>query len=253
MTSASRSELADAARREQTRARCPDVDGYVQRDGQRLFYEVYGDGELTALLLLPTWSGIHSRFWKMQIPYLARHCRVITFDGRGNGRSDRPAGAEAYRTDQFAADALAVMDATATERATLIAVSCGALWATILAADYSERVDKAVFIAPAVGLAPNHPERDVYPFDEPLDTEQGYNSHYWPRQYRDFLEFFFSMCFNEPHSTKQIEDCIGWGLETTPEALADATRGLALGGLERLRERCARIRRPTLVIHAIST
>ena len=33
----------------------------------------------------------------MQIPYLARHCRVVTFDGRGNGRSDRPPEASAYR------------------------------------------------------------------------------------------------------------------------------------------------------------
>jgi pimeloyl-ACP methyl ester carboxylesterase len=33
---------------------------------------------------------MRSRHWKMQIPYLARHCRVLTFDGRGNGRSDRP-------------------------------------------------------------------------------------------------------------------------------------------------------------------
>ena len=55
----------------------------------RLYWEVYGSGERT-VLFLPTWSIIHSRHWKMQIPYLARHCRVLTFDGRGNGRSDRP-------------------------------------------------------------------------------------------------------------------------------------------------------------------
>ena len=75
--------------REQTRARYPDREGFVERDGVRVFYEVYGDGEPT-ILLLPTWSIIHSRFWKAQIPYLARRFRVITFDGRGNGRSDRP-------------------------------------------------------------------------------------------------------------------------------------------------------------------
>ena len=69
--------------------------GYVERDGVRVFYEVYGEGEPT-VLLLPTWSIIHSRHWKMQIPYLARHCRVVTFDGRGNGRSDRPPEPEAY-------------------------------------------------------------------------------------------------------------------------------------------------------------
>ncbi len=77
----------------------------------RVFYEVYGEGEPT-VLLLPTWSIVHSRFWKAQISYLARHCRVITFDGRGNGRSDRPAGAAAYHPDEFALDTLAVMDAT---------------------------------------------------------------------------------------------------------------------------------------------
>ena len=82
-------ELERPTADEQTRARYPDEEGYVERDGVRLFYEVYGSGEPT-VLLLPTWSIVHSRHWKMQIPYLARHCRVLTFDGRGNGRSDRP-------------------------------------------------------------------------------------------------------------------------------------------------------------------
>ena len=77
-------------RHEQSRARYPDSEGYVERDGVRTFYEVYGEGEPT-VLLLPTWSIVHSRCWKLQIPYLARHCRVVAFDGRGNGRSDRPA------------------------------------------------------------------------------------------------------------------------------------------------------------------
>ena len=101
---------------EQTRARYPDEAGYVERDGVRVFYEVYGSGEPT-FLLLPTWSIIHSRQWKAQIPFLAREHRVVTFDGRGNGRSDRPTESEAYDEREFALDALAVLDATATERA----------------------------------------------------------------------------------------------------------------------------------------
>jgi pimeloyl-ACP methyl ester carboxylesterase len=80
---------------EQHRARYPDATGFVERDGVRVFYEVYGSGEPT-VLLLPTWSIIHSRFWKFQIPDLARRHRVVTFDPRGNGRSDRPDSAEAY-------------------------------------------------------------------------------------------------------------------------------------------------------------
>ena len=46
--------------REQTRARYPDEEGYVERDGVRVFYEVYGHSEPT-VFLLPTWSIIHSR------------------------------------------------------------------------------------------------------------------------------------------------------------------------------------------------
>ena len=57
----------------QTRARYPDSEGYVERDGVRVLYEVFGSGEPT-VLLLPTWSIVHSRAWKMQMPYLARHC-----------------------------------------------------------------------------------------------------------------------------------------------------------------------------------
>src|SRR6266540_6443301 len=101
---------------EQSRARYPDEEGYVERDGVRIFYEVYGEGERT-VLFLPTWSIIHSRHWKAQIPYFARHHRVLTFDGRGNGKSDRPTDPAAYAETEFAADALAVLDATETERA----------------------------------------------------------------------------------------------------------------------------------------
>ncbi|HTZ87114.1 MAG TPA: alpha/beta fold hydrolase [Solirubrobacteraceae bacterium] len=244
--------IAGAPLREQTRARYPDETGHAEREGVRVYYEVYGSGDQT-VFLLPTWSIIHSRFWKAQIAYLARHYRVLTFDGRGNGRSERPVGADAYTPDEFAADALAVMDLSGTERAALVALSCGALWATILAAEHPERVERIVYIAPAVGLAPGHPERDV-PFDEPLERDEEwakYNSHYWQRDYVGFLEFFFAKCFNEPHSSKQIEDCIGWALETDPETLADTTRGIGLRcSTESFRDTCARVRCPTLVIHA---
>jgi pimeloyl-ACP methyl ester carboxylesterase/predicted glycosyltransferase len=236
---------------EQTRARYPDSEGYIERDGVRVFYEVYGTGEPT-ILLLPTWSIVHSRHWKAQIAFLSRHARVVTFDGRGNGRSDRPAGVEAYLEDEFAADTVAVMDATGTARATLVGVSCAALWGTIVAADHPERVEGIVYIGPAVGLAPGHPERQVYALDEVYDTDEGwakYNSHFWSRSYREFLEFFFAQCFNEPHSTKQIEDAVDWGLETDPATLADTTRAISLCRTERFRDTCARVRCPTLVIH----
>ena len=110
---------------EQSRARYPESEGFVERDGQRLFYEVYGEGEET-VFLLPTWSLLHSRHWKMQIPYFARHFRVLTMDGLGNGRSDRCRDPKRYRAVEFARDCLAVMDATGTERAVMVSLSAGA-------------------------------------------------------------------------------------------------------------------------------
>src|SRR6476661_7120221 len=121
------------------RARTPDQEGYVERDGVKIAYEVFGSGEAT-ILLLPTWSIIHSRFWKMQVPYLARHYRVITFDGRGNGKSDRPADSAAYTKEEYVADALAVMDATDTAQATVAGLSMGAQWALLLAANHPDRI-----------------------------------------------------------------------------------------------------------------
>jgi pimeloyl-ACP methyl ester carboxylesterase len=68
----------------------------------------------------PTWSLVHSRHWTMQIPYLARHFRVLTMDGLGNGRSDRCRDPRRYGAAEFALDCLAVMDATGTERAMMV-------------------------------------------------------------------------------------------------------------------------------------
>jgi pimeloyl-ACP methyl ester carboxylesterase/predicted glycosyltransferase len=235
---------------EQTRARYPDETGFVERDGVRVFFEVYGAGE-TTVLLLPTWSIIHSRHWKMQIPYLARHCRVVTFDGRGNGRSDRPQNSEAYAEAEFAADALAVLDATATERAFVVGLSLGAERGLILAAEHPERVEGAVFIGPVYPGGGEPLAQRLVSWDDELDTTEGwakYNRHYWLRDYPGFLEFFFGEMFSEPHSTKPIEDCVGWGHETTPEVLITAQGGATLSP-EEARALADRVRCPVLVIH----
>ena len=239
-----------APSREQTRACYPDTEGYVERDGIRVFYEVYGEGEPT-VLLLPTWSVIHSRHWKMQIPYLARHCRVVTFDGRGNGKSDRPPDAAAYDEREFAADALAVMDATGTERAVIVGFSLGGQRGLLLAAEQPERIQGAVFIGPAfMGGGDSLPERTVYDFDTEYETFEGWAKHnrfFWLRDYRDWVEFFVSKMFTEPHSTKPIEDGVAWGLETDAETMiaTQDARGLTP---DESRVLCGRVRCPVLVI-----
>jgi pimeloyl-ACP methyl ester carboxylesterase/predicted glycosyltransferase len=238
--------------REQTRARYPDETGYIERDGVKVFWERYGDHEPTAMFL-PTWSVVHSRTWKGQIPYFARHCRVVAFDGRGNGRSDRPTEPTAYDETEFAADALTVLDATGTDRAVLVSLSRGAERALLLAAEHPERVAGMVFIAPALPLPPAAPRASaeqefVTPRGEYTDWQK-WNANYWRENYPDFLEFFFSQVFTEPHSTKQREDAVGYGLDTDAEALIATQMGRRFADEESVREVIDRVHCPVLVLH----
>ena len=103
----------------------PDISGFVDSEGVRIHYEVSGNASAT-ILLLPTWTIVHKRMWKAQVPYLSRHFRVVSYDGPGNGLSDRPAERAAYHHDVQVRHALAVLDATGTDSAVLVGLSQGA-------------------------------------------------------------------------------------------------------------------------------
>jgi len=236
-----------------TRAREPDAAGYVDREGVQVAWESYGDGE-PAVLLLPSWWITHSRMWKGQVPYLARHVRVVTFDGRGNGLSDRPLQAEAYDAVEFAEDAAAVMDAAGVEAAVVAGISLGSLYALHLAVRHPERVLAAMLVGSTIPfIAPPDPARAAYAWDEELDTDEGwakYNKHFWLRDYDAFLEYFIGQIFPEPHSTKQIEDMIAFGHDTSAEVLvAGQPFSVGLAGKEEAEAACRQVRCPVLVVH----
>jgi pimeloyl-ACP methyl ester carboxylesterase/predicted glycosyltransferase len=186
--------------------------------------------------------------WKGQIPWFARRFRVLTFDPRGNGKSDRPEGAEAYSEQDYADDALAVLDATGTDAAGLVSISRGAQRALLLGDQHPERVIGSVFIGPAVPITSRPPST----FGDRLDSDEEwskFNEHYWRKDHEGFLEFFFGQIFNEPHSTKQLEDCVAWGLETDAETLIATEYAPKIPDPEALLELCSRVSYPVLVIH----
>jgi pimeloyl-ACP methyl ester carboxylesterase/predicted glycosyltransferase len=247
--------VLDGRTGEQTRARYPDEDGFVERDGARLFYEVYGTGEDT-VFLLPTWSLVHSRHWKMQIPYLARHFRVLTMDGLGNGRSDRCHDEKRYRAGEFANDCLAVMDATGTERAVLVGLSRGAQYLLAFADVAPERLAGAAFIAPMFPYTPSQytfllgadPVRRTLRRLAPFRWWGKLNWDRWQEHYQEFAEWFIARCFSEKHSTKGIEDALGWALETDAETMAATVRENPRVLRRSLRAAAERLDCPTLVI-----
>jgi pimeloyl-ACP methyl ester carboxylesterase/predicted glycosyltransferase len=255
-------ETAHEQHAEQSRARYPDEEGFIERDGVRVFWESYGDGEQT-VLLLPTWTLIHSRHWKAQVPYLARHFRVVCFDPRGNGRSDRPTHADGYDEAQFAQDAIDVMDACGVDRAIGVALSRGAQRGLLLAAEHPDRVAGMAFIAPWFPVSPlrslhwrvmTHPLARPF-IDRPPLTRRGFgkfNPHYWRHGgYADFVQWWTERMLTEPHSTKQIEDAIAWAHQTDPATLELSVLG-RLAAPSTRREQTAlaeRVQCPVLVIH----
>jgi pimeloyl-ACP methyl ester carboxylesterase/predicted glycosyltransferase len=243
---------------EQSRARYPDTEGFVERDGQRLFYEVYGEGEQT-IFLLPTWSQVHSRHWRMQIQYFARHFRVLSMDGLGNGRSDRCRDPHRYAPVEFARDCLAVMDATGTERAVMASISTGAQYQLELARLAPKRVVGAVFIGPLFPYTPSKNSILTDPLVQALSRSvhlpapvwwTHMNPVHWREDQRRFANWFFPRAFPEPHSSKAIEDGVGWMLDTDPETLtATVGHGEFLRGRRTLRRLARSLSCPVLVVH----
>jgi pimeloyl-ACP methyl ester carboxylesterase/predicted glycosyltransferase len=233
------------------RAREPDLAGTIERDGVRVGYDVYGDdlhdeSGRPWIVFFTSWAIVHMRQWKLQVPYLARSFRVVTVEGRGNGRADRPDRAEAYADAEYVDDVLAVMDELGIGRAVLVGLSLGGRHALQFAARYPERS------AGVVSFAAGYPSEERSDFDVVRDAYAGwqkYNRHHWVADYPDFARFFVDQIFTEPHSIKHREDGVSWALETDGPTLVLTRQARAGSTVAEAEEVCGRIHCPVLVVH----
>jgi pimeloyl-ACP methyl ester carboxylesterase len=119
----------------------------AHRDGIALYYESTGAG---APVLLIMGLGMNATGWWRTVPVLANAgLRVIAFDNRGVGRSDRPAGP--YSVAEMADDAVAVLDACEIDRANVYGISLGGMVAQEIALRHPARVDRLVLGATTPG------------------------------------------------------------------------------------------------------
>ena len=109
-----------------------------------LYYEVHG-AEDAPPLILSSGLGGSANYWAPNIPALAEQYRVIAYDHRGTGRSDR-ALPDTVSVEDFAADILAFMDALEIPVATVIGHAAGGVAALALALLAPQRIDKLVVV-----------------------------------------------------------------------------------------------------------
>ena len=138
------------------RAKTPLQEGFVEREGVKIHYEIFGEGRET-MVFVPAWAIGHSRLYKAQVPYFSDRFRCIVYDPRGNGRSDRPERVESYRLDEYVGDLLAILDSLVGEPVILVGVSLGGMVASVVAAHHAARVKAAVLIGTTATIGPPNP------------------------------------------------------------------------------------------------
>ncbi len=211
-------------------------EGTVERDGVTLWYAVWGDSG-PWIAFAPPFQVVHSEMLKATVPYLSRHFRVLTTDGRGNGRSGRPQGQEAYSFDHFHADFVAVLDAVGVEQVALVGISAAAMTVLRVAAEQPERVTRLVL---AGGFA------DSMPTIEAMRKRLRFEDELIARDWPGYLDWFMATIFTEPHSTKPYEDGVHFGWSTDAQTLDWCRHGWLANDM---REQAGRVRCPTLIIH----
>jgi len=116
--------------------------GYVPVEGGRLYYETNGHGHPVVLIHA---GFLDRRMWDRQFDRFAASYRVIRYDVRGFGRSDRPS--EKYSD---IADLRALLEALRTDTTHLIGVSMGGRIAIDFTAAHAQSVDRLILVAPGV-------------------------------------------------------------------------------------------------------
>jgi pimeloyl-ACP methyl ester carboxylesterase len=122
----------------------------VHTNGIELYYEVQGAGKPLVLI-----SGLGYSLWQWHrmVPLLAEHFQVVTFDNRGVGQSDKPAGP--YTAGMLAADTVGLLDALNIEKAVVLGHSMGGFIAQAMTLDFPQRVEKLILCSTNFG-GPHH-------------------------------------------------------------------------------------------------
>jgi pimeloyl-ACP methyl ester carboxylesterase/DNA-binding winged helix-turn-helix (wHTH) protein len=182
-----------------------------------------------------------SPIWSPLLQHLAERCRLVRYDGRGNGLADRDVADISF--DAFVRDLEAVVEATGVDRATILGISQGAAVAIAYAVLHPERVSKLILYG---GYAQGRNKRGSAAEVEMARAFLAILRHGWGDERSAFMKAFSSVFFpnGSPQQIKWLVDL--QRITTSPENAA------------RIRNACdeidvvdllPKVQAPTLVIH----
>src|SRR5437764_1864962 len=151
------------------------VTQYAKSGDVHIAYQAFGNGAIN-LVMVPGFVSNVENYWDQPdfarfLNRLAGYARVVTFDKRGTGMSDRVA--ELPGLDQRMDDLRAVMDAAGMEQASLLGISEGAPLAVLFAATYPDRCRALTLYGSFSRFA------YWFPTEEALATFFEYVEHSW--------------------------------------------------------------------------
>ena len=222
----------------------PDV-AYATCDGLKLAYQVVGDGPVD-LLLLGEWATPLEHRWDVPkiagpLRRLASFSRVITFDKRGIGLSDRSPLTDLATPEMWVRDTQAVLDEIGVDRVVVVGAHEGGPVGILFAASVPKRVEGLVLVNTGARLtaAPDYPH--------------GFAPEEWTPDLQGMVEVWSSADGGDVHISATRDD--PWWREwyaRSRRQQASPSAGLALmrmlGELD-VRHVLASIRTPTIVIH----
>jgi len=198
----------------------------------RLYYEVAGEGDPIVFI---HGLGSSARDWEYQVPFFAPRYRVVVFDVRGHGRSDKPPGP--YSVPLFAQDTAALIRALEAAPAHVVGISMGGMIALQLAVDEPALVRSLVVVN-------SGPELVVRTFRERLMILQRFLIVRLLGM-RKMGEVLSQRLFPRPDQAPLRQMFVERWAENDPRAYREAMRALVGWSVA---DRLGDIRCPTLVI-----
>jgi len=199
-----------------------------------LYYEEHGSGQP---LIFIHGLGSSTLDWEFQVPEFSKSYRVITFDLRGHGQSDKPAGP--YHISMMAADLAGLFQALSIPSAHLVGISLGGAVAFQFALDYPASIKTLTIVnsGPSMGGTPEETQQEI-------ERRVGIVKQLGMRAMGEALS---PTLFPNPEQAALRETFVKRWAENDPRAYIEATRSV-LGW--NVTDKLEKIKCPTLILAA---